>query len=979
MFVRPSVSPSTSHSFSSPKTPTLRSNSTGQTHSPGEDSSTDKEIRRSVSIANFPQPPKVRRIGLDSKYSTATHSLVSDPTAPSKDRGDARSSSLRIKRLKTKASTDGLGQMYSGGPVATLLNGSGDDKAISSNTEIGVSNDLASLRSPPHSRSSSAQESYSTSATTFEDTDDKRVREEGHVNRKDGSKRWDPGRREHEAKGNVIVSVRVRPDASAEKLSAKDWMVDSRQSLVAFKGGEGGNFFYDNVFAAYDQNHKVYDASAKRLVRRVMEGYHGTVFAYGMTGTGKTFSMQGTATSPGVIPLAITDIFSFIRETPHREFLLRISYLEIYNEKIHDLLNPPMEAGIGPGSPQPEEIKLREDPKRGVFASPLKEEIVQSPTQLLRVIARGDQSRRTRSTQYNAQSSRSHAVVQIVVESRERAPYGGREPNDKRAPLMPGGVRVSTLSMIDLAGSERAAENKERRTEGSHINKSLLTLGTVIARLSGDKDSSGNPTDKDGKHLPYRDSKLTRLLQPALSGNSLVSILCTIQLGSSGSVTTSNGHTGETLNTLKFAARAKNNIISHAKKAEEALGSGTDAGSRVLLERYRMEIQNLRNELDSHKKAQEGKEETPFDFEEKQLEREAEQRREEQMLEMQLARTALNDRIEHLNRLILSSKSSGVNASGKLSSMSAHQSLSMNHRNEVTTKTLRSLRPSGSQSSLGGASRSLQRTVSAGSTITATGKGNDEQSSPVSSPGNEEDWTGEFGDGTATSKAHISALQTDLADKNRYISTLEKRLLQARRSSHSKSSTLSSPTSQKKFGMIEENSSTTELLREKDAEIADLRARLDDKDRMITALRSAARNRDTADFSSELLSPGIRNESHHQSNESKDSGGSVNSSGNRVSFASPVSPVQLLSPTNPAQYQEKEKEMRRKSIDEMTKILDGMINDRVQTGGLVIGANGVVRPLQERRKESLSEVPSVGALAASLRPISAISEAESGV
>ena len=735
----------------------------------------------------------------------------------------------------------------------------------------------------------------------------------------------------------------------------------------------------DNVFAAYDQNHKVYDASAKRLVRRVMEGYHGTVFAYGMTGTGKTFSMQGTATSPGVIPLAITDIFSFIRETPHREFLLRISYLEIYNEKIHDLLNPPMEAGIGPGSPQPEEIKLREDPKRGVFASPLKEEIVQSPTQLLRVIARGDQSRRTRSTQYNAQSSRSHAVVQIVVESRERAPYGAKEPNDKRAPLMPGGVRVSTLSMIDLAGSERAAENKERRTEGSHINKSLLTLGTVIARLSGDKDSGGNPTDKDGKHLPYRDSKLTRLLQPALSGNSLVSILCTIQLGSSGSVTTSNGHTGETLNTLKFAARAKNNIVSHAKKAEEALGSGTDAGSRVLLERYRMEIQNLRNELDSHKKAQEGKEETPFAFEEKQLEREAEQRREEQMLEMQLARTALNDRIEHLNRLILSSKSSGVNASGKLSSMSAHQSLSMNHRNEVTTKTLRSLRPSGSQSSLGGATRSLQRTVSAGSTITATGKGNDEQNSPVSSPGNEEDWTGEFGDGTASSKAHISALQTDLADKNRYISTLEKRLLQARRSSHSKSSALSSPTSQKKFGMIEENSSTTELLREKDAEIAELRARLDDKDRMITALRSAARNRDTADFSSELLSPGIRNESHHQSNESKDSGGSVNSSGNRISFASPVSPVQLLSPTNPAQYKEKEKEMRRKSIDEMTKILDGMINDRVQTGGLVVGANGVVRPLQERRKESLSEVPSVGALAASLRPISAISEAESAL
>ena len=730
------------------------------------------------------------------------------------------------------------------------------------------------------------------------------------------------------------------------------------------------------MFAPYDQNHKVYDASAKRLVRRVMEGYHGTVFAYGMTGTGKTFSMQGTATSPGVIPLAITDIFSFIRETPHREFLLRVSYLEIYNEKIHDLLKPPMEAGIGPGSPQPEEIKLREDPKRGVFASPLKEEIVQSPTQLLRVIARGDQSRRTGSTQYNSRSSRSHAVVQIVVESRERAPYGGKEMNDKRAPLMPGGVRVSTLSMIDLAGSERAAENKERRTEGAHINKSLLTLGTVIARLSGEKDSSGNPTDKDGKHLPYRDSKLTRLLQPALSGNSLVSILCTVQLGSFGSVTTANGHTGETLNTLKFAARAKNNIVSHAKRAEEALGSGTDAGSRVLLERYRMEIQSLRNELDSQKKAQEGREERPFDFEEKQFEREAEQRREEQMLEMQLARTALNDRIEHLNRLILSSKSSGVNANGKMSSMSVHPTLSAKHRSESSTKTLRSLRPSGSESTLGGATPSLQRTVSAGSTITAAGKGSDEQYSPVSSLGNEEDSAGEFGDGTATSKAQIRALQADLADKHRYISTLEKRLLQARRSSHSKSSVVGSPTSQKKYSVIEENTSTTELLREKDAEIADLRARLDDKDRMVNALRSAARHRDTADFASELFGPEIRKESHHQSNGSKDSCGSGNSGGNGVPYTSPISPVQLLSPSSSVQYKDKEKEMKRKSIDEMTKILDSMINDRVQTGGLIIGANGVVRPLQDRRKESLSDVPSVGALAATLRPISTISEGE---
>ena len=715
-----------------------------------------------------------------------------------------------------------------------------------------------------------------------------------------------------------------------------------------------------------------------------MEGYHGTVFAYGMTGTGKTFSMQGTATSPGVIPLAITDIFSFIRETPHREFLLRVSYLEIYNEKIHDLLKPAIEAGIGPGAPQVEEIKLREDPKRGVFASPLKEEIVQSPTQLLRVIARGDQSRRTRSTQYNAQSSRSHAVVQIVVESRER-PFKNRSQSDKRAPLVPGGVRVSTLSMIDLAGSERAADNKERRTEGAHINKSLLTLGTVIGRLSGDRDDAGNPTDKDGKHLPYRDSKLTRLLQPALSGNSLVSILCTVQLGSQGSVVnTVHGHTSETLNTLKFAARAKNNIVSHAKRAEEALGSGTDAGSRVLLERYRMEIQSLRSELDNQKKTQDEKRpvsgDRPLEAEERQFEREAEQRREEQMLEMQLARTALNDRIEHLNRLILSSKSSGVNTSGKMSSLSIRPG--MHGKSEGSTRTLRSLRSSASHSTLGGARQSLARTVSVGSTVTAPYQENNEKS-PISSLEDDEDSRGEFGDGTATSKAQIQALQTDLADKTRYIATLEQRLIQARRSSqHRTSSSLASPTSPPRFNSFEEQPSvidphTAVLLKEKDAEIAELRARLSDKDRMLDALRAAAHHREIADMASGPASPIIiRSEIfHHQSKDSKDSAATGHSSSYSAAAAaaahpSPVSPVQLLSP----QKGEKDGEAKRKSIDAMTKILDGMIQERVQTGGLVIGSNGVVRPAHERRKESLGAVQSVGALAAQLRPQSTISE-----
>jgi centromeric protein E len=697
----------------------------------------------------------------------------------------------------------------------------------------------------------------------------------------------------------------------------------------------------DNVFATHDDNAKVYDSSAKRLVRRVMEGYHGTVFAYGMTGTGKTFSMQGTATSPGVIPLAITDIFSYIRETPRREFLLRVSYLEIYNEKIHDLLSAPP-AGSGPGAFQQEEIKLREDSKRGVYATPLKEEIVQSPTQLLRVIARGDHARRTSSTQFNARSSRSHAVVQIVVESRERAPLPGSMQENKRAGLVPGGVRVSTLSLIDLAGSERAADSKERRTEGAHINKSLLTLGTVIARLSGDKDKNGNPTDKDGKHLPYRDSKLTRLLQPALSGNSLVSILCTIQIGSQGSAAAADNHTGETLNTLKFAARAKNNIVSHAKKAEEAIGTGANAG---LLERYRSEIQSLRAQLENQQKV-------AVEKEEKQMEREAEQRHEEQMLEMQLARTALKERIEHLNRLILCSKSTGVNnsGSGTVSALGMHSRTS---GNSADFGVPRSVRSSASQSTLGTPAGVVNRHASLGSLRPS-------QHHSLNSPTAEEEEADgdEFADGIASLQAQNRALQADLQDKNRYITTLEKRLLQARRSSHSRMS----------MGFSKHNapngldeSETTTIIQEKDSEIADLRARLEDKERMVTALRSAARKRELADLTPDSSSAEFK-KGTHQSNSSNDSSLASNTP------ITPVTPVTLLSP-------QKKAERKRKSVDEMSKMLDEMIQDKVESGHLVKGRTGSVRVASNSKRHSrqtssnppTAPVPPLGSMMASLR------------
>ncbi len=661
------------------------------------------------------------------------------------------------------------------------------------------------------------------------------------------------------------------------------------------------------MFTTHDNNARVYDAAAKRLVRRVMEGYHGTVFAYGMTGTGKTFSMQGTTTSPGVIPLAITDIFSYIRETPHREFLLRVSYLEIYNERIHDLLASPNTPGLT-GLPAPqEEIKLREDSKRGVYATPLKEEIVQSPTQLLRVIARGDNVRRTSSTQYNARSSRSHAVVQIVVESRERVPAGSELASGKRTAAAPGGVRVSTLSLIDLAGSERAAENKERRTEGAHINKSLLTLGTVIARLSGDKDRSASLADKE-KHLPYRDSKLTRLLQPALSGNSLVSILCTIQIGTAAGAAAATSHAGETLNTLKFAARAKNNIVSHAKKAEEAFVNGAgDAGSRALLDRYRMEIIELRKQLESQTKAK-------AEQDDKAREIEAEQRHGEQMLEMQLARTALKERIEHLNRLILSSKSIGVNAHRSLSSVSLQRHSNLSN-GEWQSKSARS---SASHATLEAPVATAHRNSSASTVSLSSILPSQVLTGAQVEPGSDEDdCLGENGDGTATFQAQIRALQADLADRNRYISTLEKRLLQARRSSHSRVSATFTASHKLAAGLAEDGSIEV-LLREKDSEIADLRARLDDKDKMVTALRSAARKRDLADLTPEAPAP-IGDASHPRGTVQQ----SLDSNPSPAVRLGTISPVALLSPTF---------DKRTKPVDEITKILDEMIQDRAEIG-----------------------------------------------
>jgi centromeric protein E len=356
--------------------------------------------------------------------------------------------------------------------------------------------------------------------------------------------------------GNIKVSVRVKPNAisiSPDLSSEPTWVIDSSNGIISTK--DVGEFTYDNVFdGPAVLNAQIYSDAVAPLVKEVMQGYHGTVFAYGMTGSGKTFSMQGTPRDPGIIPLSVNSIFEYIDNNTDRAFTVKLSYLEIYNENLNDLLLPASSS---------EEIKLRDDPLRGVKAIGLKEVEVASAQQLLDYISQGDAVRKTEGTDFNARSSRSHAVVQISINSISNHTIDN--------------VRLdSTLYLCDLAGSERAVSQTERRKEGAFINKSLLTLGTVIARLS---------TGGSG-HVPYRDSKLTRLLQPALSGRALVSVLCTIQ-------TTGYAY-AETVSTLRFAARAKNITVSAKRNDQSDPSSKTVERLLQQVAAQKLEIEQLK-------------------------------------------------------------------------------------------------------------------------------------------------------------------------------------------------------------------------------------------------------------------------------------------------------------------------------------------------------------------------------------------------
>ncbi|KAG7695892.1 hypothetical protein KL933_002522 [Ogataea haglerorum] len=349
--------------------------------------------------------------------------------------------------------------------------------------------------------------------------------------------------------GTIKVSVRPRP-LSETASSTGSWNINKQGNIIA--NVEAGEFQYDKVFLPDADNSEIYRDVVEPVLEKCLQGYNGTVFAYGMTGSGKTHSMQGSETENGLIQLCATELFRKLN-AEFNAFKVGCSYLEIYNEKLIDLLNF--------DGPATDDLRIRDDPTFGIRVVGLSEHWVASEKELIEVFERGDSARKTSCTNFNDRSSRSHAVLLMRVEMKQDS-----------------STRHSTVCLCDLAGSEKASSQSERRKEGAFINKSLLALSTVIQKLS---QGSFN-------HIPYRDSKLTRLLQPSLSGESIVSILCTIHLSSST--------LSETINTLRFAARAKN-ILMNVRRNEQ---QDTDKDRYEQLvrenERQKQEIEDLKRE-----------------------------------------------------------------------------------------------------------------------------------------------------------------------------------------------------------------------------------------------------------------------------------------------------------------------------------------------------------------------------------------------
>jgi kinesin family member 3B len=349
---------------------------------------------------------------------------------------------------------------------------------------------------------------------------------------------------------------------------SKQEVIDKREAVIKMDPATGtvsltnpqrpseppAQFTYDAVYDQASRQPDVYNETARPIVDSVLQGYNGTVFAYGQTGTGKTFTMEGSDRNDpemrGVIPNSFHHIFTEIARSEGVEFLVRASYLEIYLDEIRDLLN----------ANQNQRLEVHERPDSGVYVKDLNSYVVKNVREIEKVMNAGSKNRKTGATNMNEHSSRSHAVFIITVERSDKGPDGKDH------------IRVGKLNLVDLAGSERQKKTGAEGTrldEASKINQSLAALGNVIAALT-----------EGSKHIPYRDSRLTRMLQDSLGGNSL-----TVMIANIGPADYNADETGST---LRFASRAK--LIKNKPRINE---DPKDA----MLRQFQEEIERLRQEL----------------------------------------------------------------------------------------------------------------------------------------------------------------------------------------------------------------------------------------------------------------------------------------------------------------------------------------------------------------------------------------------
>ncbi|RLN94816.1 hypothetical protein BBJ28_00019205 [Nothophytophthora sp. Chile5] len=363
--------------------------------------------------------------------------------------------------------------------------------------------------------------------------------------------------------------------------------------------GREKRYAFDYVFAPRDGQQKVYQNTTKFLIHGVLNGYNATVFAYGCTGAGKTYTMFGTPEEPGIMARTLEDLFRNI-ERVHAEakgrvkYRVTVSFLEVYNENIRDLLSDGASCSSASSTPVSEFLDLREDPVRGPVVAGISEVEACNAQEVMKLLRKGNKHRSQEATAANAVSSRSHAVLQVLVEQ-TKAVNSGMSTSSSG---FTGDLNVKTpgtedstelkfgkLSLVDLAGSERAAvtQNRgQRLLEGANINRSLLALGNCINAL-GEKRGAGTT----GAFVPYRDSKLTRLLKDSLGGNCRTVMIANVSLAASS--------VEETLNTLKYANRAKNIKTTVRRNVVELEPSGPTQSS--IVSDLREEIAALKKEL----------------------------------------------------------------------------------------------------------------------------------------------------------------------------------------------------------------------------------------------------------------------------------------------------------------------------------------------------------------------------------------------